>query len=182
MNELSALFLKIKKLVIICFGNQSQWQKYLRNIGVDIGSNCEIYKDVSFGSEPYLIKIGNHVRITSGCKFITHDGGVWILRETKGLEDIDLFGKIEIGNNVHIGFNAIIMPGVRIGNNCIVAAGAVVTKSIPDNEIWGGVPARFIEDVENYKKKNKQKIEHTKKLSKIEKKEYLLNKKWNFYK
>lgn len=50
--------------------------KELRKQGIVIGIGCEIYKDVTWGSEPYLISIGNHVRITSGVRFVTHDGGV----------------------------------------------------------------------------------------------------------
>lgn len=58
--------------------------KELRKQGIVIGIGCEIYKDVTWGSEPYLISIGNHVRITSGVRFVTHDGGVWTLRERGG--------------------------------------------------------------------------------------------------
>lgn len=58
--------------------------QYLRDLGVKIGENCEIYSSASFGSEPYLIKIGNHVRINTGVKFVTHDGGVWVLRGIAG--------------------------------------------------------------------------------------------------
>ncbi len=67
----------------------------LRKRGVKIGDNCEIYSTVNFGSEPYLISIGNHVRITHGCRFITHDGGVWVLRELKKDSSLDLFGGIK---------------------------------------------------------------------------------------
>lgn len=55
--------------------------KHLRNKGLRIGNGCEIYRSVNFGSEPYLISIGNDVRITSGVKFCTHDGGIWTLRK-----------------------------------------------------------------------------------------------------
>ena len=51
---------------------------------------------------------------------------------------------IVIGNDVWIGSRVIIMPGVHIGNGCIIGAGSVVTKSIPDYEIWAGNPAHFI--------------------------------------
>ena len=69
-----------------------------------------------------MIEIGDNVRITSGVRFVTHDGGVWVLRHKYSeLSDIDLFGKIRIGNNVHIGFNAIIMPGVTIGSARVFA-------------------------------------------------------------
>ena len=62
--------------------------KHLRNKGLRIGNGCEIYRSVNFGSEPYLISIGNDVRITSGVKFCTHDGGIWTLRKKGLLQDV----------------------------------------------------------------------------------------------
>lgn len=56
---------------------------------------------------------------------------------------------VKIGDDVWIGGNAIILPGVTIGNNVIIAAGAVVTKDVPDNCVVGGIPARKIKDLEN---------------------------------
>ena len=56
---------------------------------------------------------------------------------------------VRIGNDVWIGGNVTILPGVTIGNNVVVAAGAVVTKDIPDNSLVGGVPARLIREIEN---------------------------------
>lgn len=55
--------------------------------------------------------------------------------------------KISIGNNVWIGSNVIILPGVTIGDNSIVAAGAVVNKDIPRNKLYGGVPAKELKDL-----------------------------------
>ena len=116
--------------------------KYLRILGANIGQDCEIYASVNV-MEPYLVTIGDKVRINEGVQLVTHDGGVWVLRNLYDeLKDIDLFGKIKIGNNVHIGTNAIILPGVEIGNNCIIGVGAVVTKDIPDNSIAVGVPTK----------------------------------------
>lgn len=148
----------------------------IKKIGVNIGEGCEVYQDVSFGSEPYLITIGNNVRITKGVSFVTHDGGVWALRKMKLLEDADLFGRIIIGNNVHIGFNAIIMPGVTIGDNCVIGCGAVVTKDIPSNSIAVGVPARRIKSIYEYYEKNKKYCDFTKHMNKYEKKRYLIEK------
>lgn len=150
--------------------------KYAKSIGVNIGKDCEFYRDILWGSEPYLITVGNKVRITSGCKFITHDGGIWVLRNTNQLESADIFGKITIGDNVHIGCNAIIMPGVTIGNNCIIGCGAIVTKDVPSNSIVGGVPAKYIKSIDEYYDKHKENFDYTKNLTKSEKKEYLLNK------
>ena len=149
--------------------------KYWRNQGVKIGEKCEIYPSVSFGSEPYLVELGNHVRVTDGVKFITHDGGVWVLRGLKDeYKDIDLFGKIVVGDNVHIGMDVTIMPGVKIGSNCVIGLGAIVTKDIPDNSIAVGVPAKVIRTIDEYEENNKSEFMHTKGMSNEEKKKFLL--------
>jgi acetyltransferase-like isoleucine patch superfamily enzyme len=101
-----------------------------------------------------LIQIGNNVRITRNVQLITHDGGLWTLRKLGLISERDVkYGKIVIGDNCNISWNAIILPGVTIGDNCVVAAGAVVTKSVPDGCVVGGIPARFIESIEDYAKK-----------------------------
>ena len=56
---------------------------------------------------------------------------------------------VRIGNDVWIGGNATILPGVTIGDNVVVAAGAVVTKDVPDNCVVGGVPAKMIKEIED---------------------------------
>ena len=58
---------------------------------------------------------------------------------------MEKFGAIVIGDNVYIGSEALIMPGVTIGSNCVIAAGAV-----PSNTVWGGVPAKQIKTLEEY--------------------------------
>lgn len=148
--------------------------KKLREMGIKLGENCEIYDNVSWGSEPYMISIGNHVRITNGVRFITHDGGVWVLRAMEdSFKDVDSFGEINIGDNTHIGMNTIIMPNVTIGKNCIIGCGAVVTKDIPDNSVAVGVPARVIEDIQTYIDKSRHKFVNTKHVSYEEKKMYI---------
>ena len=140
-----------------------------------IGEKCELQGVISFGTEPYLITIGNNVRITHGVTFVTHDGGMWVLRNLGIASDADLFGKILIGNNVHIGEDVTIMPNVRIGNNVVIGCGAVVTKDIPDNSVAVGIPARVIESIDEYYEKNKVRIVNTKHMSRNEKKRYLMN-------
>jgi acetyltransferase-like isoleucine patch superfamily enzyme len=124
--------------------------RYARSIGVEIGEGCHFYaSDVGmFGSDPYLISIGNNVHITKGVTFITHDGGTLILRQE--VPDLELTAPIAIGNDVYIGVNAIILAGVTIGSRCIIGAGAVVTKSVPDNSVAVGVPARVVKTVDEY--------------------------------
>lgn len=126
---------KIRKVL----SSPNAYINLLREDGVNIGEGCDISKCAVFGSEPWLISIGNNVRITQKVQFITHDGGLWTLRKM-GLikEDEVKYGNITIGDNCNISWNTIIMPNVHIGKNVVVAAGAVVTKSIPDGEVWGG--------------------------------------------
>jgi acetyltransferase-like isoleucine patch superfamily enzyme len=124
---------------------------YAKYLGVTFGSNVRITGNLSFGSEPYLIKIGDDVTITQGVIFHNHDGGVGILR--KKYPGIDVIKPIKIGNNVFIGSNSTIMPGITVGNNVIIGASSLVTKDIPDNVIVGGVPAKFIKTLEEYEQK-----------------------------
>lgn len=152
--------------------------KYWRSKGVVIGENCEL-RSVEFGSEPYLITIGDHVRINAGVVLVTHDGGAWVLRQCSDIENhenITVFGKITIGNNVHIGSNAIIMPNVTIGDNVIIGCGAVVTRNIPSNTIAAGVPAKVIETIEEYEKKHLEDFCFTKSWSRSQVKTYLMEK------
>ena len=123
---------------------------FARSIGVRLGENVRFYgmSPRMFGSEPWLITIGDNVHITSGCAFITHDGGTLILR--KEVPDLELTAPITIGNDVYIGIRSTILPGVSIGNRCIIGAGSVVARSIPDNCVAAGVPARVIKSTDEY--------------------------------
>ena len=142
-----------------------------RELGVRIGEGCRILTNpyVCFGSEPYLVEIGNHVEITGDCRFVTHDGGLWVLRPQPEFEKLDKFGKITIGNNVFIGLRSIIMPGVTVGDNVVIGAGSLVTKSIPEGEVWAGVPAKKICTLDEYKGKVLKTADATKGLSAKEK-------------
>lgn len=152
--------------------------KYAKSLGVKIGNNCKIHGTIYWPSEPYLIEIGDNVRITDGVRFITHDGGVYVLRNKyDDMKNADIFGKIIVGNNVHIGVNSIIMPGVKIGDNCIIGCGAVVTHDVPNDTIVGGVPAKKIKNIREYYDKSKKNCDFVKNLSPSEKKKYLLEKK-----
>ncbi len=123
---------------------------YARSIGVKVGEDCSLLdlRPYTFGSEPWLIKLGNHVEVTSGVRFITHDGGMWVFRHE--YPEIDKLAPIIVGDNVFIGTNAILLPGVKIGDNCVIAAGAVVSRDIPASTVAGGVPARPIKTIEEY--------------------------------
>jgi len=78
----------------------------------------------------------------------------------KYIPDLEITAPIEIKNDVFIGISCIILPGVTIGNNCIIGAGSVVTKDIPDNSVAAGVPARIIKSTDEYLEKLKYKSLH----------------------
>ena len=115
--------------------------KYYRRCGAQIGKNCLICTPLLNGVDSCLIEIGDDVVVSSDVTFVLHDYSA--SRVVKNIAN--LHGKIIIGNNSFIGTKSVIMYGVEIGENTIVAAGSVVTKSFKEgNVIIGGNPARII--------------------------------------
>ena len=86
----------------------------------------------------------------------------------------DAFGKVVIGDDVYIGANALIMPGVTMGDHVLVAAGSVVTKSIPSGVVVAGNPSKIICTIEDFYDRNKKYNMKTKGLNSKEKKTHLL--------
>lgn len=95
----------------------------------------------------FLIEIGNNVTFSIRVTVMAHDAS------TKIILGYTKIGRITVGNNVFVGANTTILPGVQIGNNVIIGAGSVVTRSIPDNMVAAGNPAKIICSVEEYKAK-----------------------------
>lgn len=116
------------------------FEQQARKAGVIMGKGNQFLSNF-WSSEPYLIEIGDNCQITAGVKIFTH-GGAKIARVID--PDFDCFGKVKIGSNVYIGNNSLIMPGVTVGDNVLIAAGSVVTHSVPDNVVIGGNPAHII--------------------------------------
>ena len=144
-------------------------EKQARYAGVTVGKGNFIASRF-WSTEPYLICVGDYCQITGGVKVFTHGGGNSIRSK---YPNFDTFGKVRIGNYVYIGNNSLIMPGVTIGNNVLVAAGSVVTKSIPDNTVVGGNPAHYISTTEEYLNRNLRHNTNSKGLSRREKKKLL---------
>lgn len=142
---------KFYKMLSIFFGAK-YLMKYYRKQGMHIGNDTNIFSKI-ITSEPYLISIGNHSTIATNVTLITHDASIGALNDRN--QASDLCGRIIIGDNCFIGSGAIIMYGVTIPANTIVAAGSVVCKS-PEKGgvIIGGNPAKIIGETELFKNKN----------------------------
>ena len=122
--------------------------KYAKLIGVNGFDNGRIYGEINWGTEPWLITIGRNCHITKGVSFITHDGGTLLFRDR--IPDLEITQPITLGDNVYIGINTMILPGVKIGNNCIIGAGSIVSRDIPDNSVAVGSPARVVKALDDY--------------------------------
>ena len=128
--------------------------KYAKRIGVNICDSTILLGKSNWGSEPWLIKIGKHTRISKDVTFWTHDGGISSVRRLdEKYKDVVKFGFIEIGDNCFIGANTTILCNVTIGDNCVIGACSLVTKNIPSGQVWGGNPAKFICTIEEYANK-----------------------------
>jgi len=154
---MSALYKKLKRLwwhiKIRLYDEYTVANFYRETFGVVIGTNCRILdrRLGLFGGEPYLVEIGDKVTIAEDVKFITHDGGVGVLRNKH--PGLNVFGKIKIRDNCFIGVNSIIMPNVMIASNSVIGAGSVVTKNVPPNSVVAGVPAKIVCSLDDYEKK-----------------------------
>ena len=120
------------------------WKKvrvfFHRLKGVSIGKNVEIgYMVFLDNRRPELIVIGDNVTITSFSIVVAHD----LSRRISHNEEI--IGKVKISNGSFIGVNSTILPGITVGENCVIGAGSVVTKSTKPNTTYAGVPAEQLE-------------------------------------
>ena len=147
-------------------------EKRARYDGVIVGEKNRIESYFWSSAEPYLITIGSHCVLTENTKIYTHGGA----RVARGkYPNFDVFGKVVLGDRVYVGSGAQIMPGVTIGNNVLIAAGSVVTKSIPSNVVVAGNPARYICSLDEYIEKNLPYNIDSKSLSHKDKKKLLLS-------
>lgn len=116
-----------------------------------IGKNVELYT-LDFGTETYLINIEDNVCVAAGVHFVNHDVSCFNVARYLRLPEIsvDKVGPITLHENCFIGAFTTLLPNTSVGKNSVVAAGSVVTKHIPDGEVWGGIPAKFIMKTSEY--------------------------------
>jgi len=115
------------------------WANFYNPTGISIGHDTIIGDHVFLDGRAPLT-IGNHVGLASQVLIYNDEHDIHSPKYGNS------FGPVTIGDYVFIGPRVIILPNVTIGNGAVVAAGAVVTKNIPEGEIWGGVPAKKIGD------------------------------------
>lgn len=109
---------------------------------------------------------------------MTHDGGVKVLNSLDYFHGkrMSNYGPVEIGNNVYIGYGAMVMPNTKIGDNVIIGAGAVVTRNIKSNSVAVGVPAKVIKSIDEYYGSTLLSVVETSQLSSEEKQKFIKQK------
>lgn len=159
------MFFKLlfKKIIFREKNDSKSYIDYLRKKGVTIGNDCIIYSptktfiDIQY---PWMITIGNHVKITEGVKILTHDYSWSVLKRFSFHENpagaiFGASGEVVIGNNVFIGMNSIILRNVHIGNNVIIGAGSIVSRDCVDNGVYVGNPAKYVMSIEEFFQKRR---------------------------
>lgn len=127
---------------------EEYWLEDYIDLGMKVGNNCSIQPGLIVDvSHCWLIEIGDNVTLAPHVYLLAHD------TSTKKFVRYTRVGKITIKNNAFVGARSTIMPGVTIGENSIIGTGSVVTKSIPDNVVAAGSPAKVICSIKEYEAK-----------------------------
>jgi acetyltransferase-like isoleucine patch superfamily enzyme len=147
--------IRIGKGVILLAGHRSNRVGLMNPVLLETLGEGEIEIGDATGASALVIsarssvRIGCNVKIGGNVRIYDHDFHS-LCAETRRLPEDIMHVKsrpVEISDDVFIGTNAIILKGVSIGSKSIIAAGSVVTKSVPPNQIWGGNPAKFISNI-----------------------------------
>lgn len=152
-----------KKIIRLwSFRSSESLIKMYRKKGLKIGNNCVFRRPNSVNidtTRPSLIEIGDNVDMNQNFTIMTHDYSSHVFLAV--FKDfVNSSGRVKIGNNVYFGVNCTILKGVAIGDNCIIGANSLVTKSIPSNSVVVGAPAKVISSLDVYYKKRKEECLH----------------------
>lgn len=128
-------------------------EKLIR-MGMKVGKNFGRLNGVILDpSHCWLIEIGDNVTMAPRVHILCHDAS------TKQFLNYTKIGRVTIGDNVFIGAESVVLPGVIIGSNVIIGANSTVTHDIPDNSVAAGSPARVICTLEEYLEKERKRME-----------------------
>lgn len=128
----------------------------LVKMGLKVGKNFKRLNGVILDpSHCWLITIGHNVTMAPRVHILAHDAS------TKEFLNYTKIGRVNIGNNVFIGAESVVLPNVSIGDNVVIGANSTVTKDIPSNSVYAGNPARFMCTIEEYIEKNKNRMENS---------------------
>lgn len=126
----------------------------LVSMGMQVGKNFKRLNGVILDpAHCWLIEIGDNVTMAPRVHILCHDAS------TKQFLGYTKIGRVTIGDNVFIGAESVVLPGVTIGSNVIIGAGSVVTHDIPENTVAVGSPARVIGSLDKYLEKEKARME-----------------------
>ena len=154
--------------------DKDPYEKY-RERGVRIGKNVDLVNPPNFGSEPYLISIGDNTTVSFDVAFVTHDAATRVIRNLPdGNPETVIYGPISIGENCFIGCRTTILANVSIGNNAIIGACSLVNRDIPSNVIAAGNPCKVICTLDEYRAKHREDFLYMVSLSPEEKRKYLI--------
>lgn len=128
----------------------------LISMGMKVGKNFNRLHGVILDpSHCWLIEIGDNVTMAPRVHILCHDAS------TKMFLGYTKIGRVTIGNNVFIGAESVVLPGVTIGNNVVIGANSTVTHDVPDNSVVAGTPTREICSLDDYLKKEKELMEQS---------------------
>lgn len=160
---------KILKKIFCSDLTSDEYINELRKKGILIGDGCRIFDPANTTIDtqnPHMMRIGNNVRITKGCIILTHDYSWAVIAGVYG-DILGGIGYVDIGNNVFIGMNSIILKNTTIGDNVIIGAGSIVCGNIECNSVYAGNPAKRIMSLEDfYNKRKNQQVHDVKIISK----------------
>lgn len=123
--------------------------------GLKIGKNHKILGECIIDpGHCWLIEIGDDVTMAPRVHILAHDAS------TKNMLGYTVINRVSIGNNVFIGAGSIVLPGIKIGDNVVIGAGSVVSRSIPDNSVAVGNPARVVSSYEGYKARRAEQMKN----------------------
>lgn len=136
----------------------TSYQEFIQHIylqiciakGLKVGNRVRFVEVPQFGTEPFLIEIGDETTFSNNVRFVNHDGGQNALHFRDKYKDVRTFGRIKIGKQCLIGADTTIMPGVEMEDNCVLGAGSILTTSMKKGSVFAGIPAKFICTIEEY--------------------------------